>query len=664
MLDSIDATIYVADMRTFELLFVNQQGIEVFGDFSGKKCWDYFQKDKTGPCSFCTNEILLDKDGNPGEGYVWEFRNTITGRWYQCRDSAIRWTDGRIVRLEIATDITARKNAEEQVGKLCDLKELLLGTHPLEEKMQSITDSAVDIFGVDIAGIWLKKEADICMKGCRYSHQAEGKEFCENRNTCLHLVTSSGIESPHLNTYQRIPMGLSKIGQLGESTELKYLYNTPGSKTSAPHPGSDFLYETTSFAGYRLIAPDGSTAGVLSFFRRQELKPEEERLMEDLANTTSQVLITSLSKKALEESERLYRTLVESIPHKIYRKDLNFLYLGCNNNFLQDLHLKEEDVIGKTDYDLFPRELADAYRKDDTKLLESGSTLEFTERYLVDGMERWITAIKTPIQDSNGSFQSFLGILWDITDKIRAENELKKLYTNLEERVAERTDQLMLTQQAFQLANTKLNLLNSVTRHDILNLITGLSGYLEISKDITSDETLLGYLESAEAAAGGIQRHITFTKLYQDIGVHSPSWQQVQKAVNAAINSFGSTSIRIYGNIDDVEVYADPLLEKVFYTLIENTIRHGSHASVIVFSSIRKDTGLILVYEDNGSGVDPQEKEQIFERGYGKNTGFGLYLAREILAITGLSIRETGVPGKGVRFEILIPSGKYRAFIC
>lgn len=116
ILDSIDALIYVADMDTYELLYVNRRARSLFGDIVGKKCFRTIYKDMNGPCPFCTNAFLLDSSGPTGV-YAWEVQNSMNGRWYDCRDRAIRWTDGRIVRLEIATDITERKNNEEKLQK-------------------------------------------------------------------------------------------------------------------------------------------------------------------------------------------------------------------------------------------------------------------------------------------------------------------------------------------------------------------------------------------------------------------------------------------------------------------------------------------------------------------------------------------------------------------
>jgi len=113
ILNSLEGLVYVADMETYEILFINKFGLSVWGDVFGQTCWKVLQADQTSPCDFCTNRFLLRPDGTPAGTHAWEFRNTVTGRWYECRDTAITWPDKRIVRLEIAIDITERKEAEE-----------------------------------------------------------------------------------------------------------------------------------------------------------------------------------------------------------------------------------------------------------------------------------------------------------------------------------------------------------------------------------------------------------------------------------------------------------------------------------------------------------------------------------------------------------------------
>jgi PAS domain S-box-containing protein len=113
--NAVDAVVYVADIESYELLFVNDQFIRHFGDGVGKKCYEVIQAEQLSLCPFCTNKYLLDEKGNVNEPYIWEFQNTKTGQWYQCRDQAVKWLDGRLVRLEIATDITGRKLMEEEI---------------------------------------------------------------------------------------------------------------------------------------------------------------------------------------------------------------------------------------------------------------------------------------------------------------------------------------------------------------------------------------------------------------------------------------------------------------------------------------------------------------------------------------------------------------------
>ncbi|MCW8853617.1 MAG: GGDEF domain-containing protein [Gammaproteobacteria bacterium] len=131
ILDSIDAMVYVSDMNNYELLYLNKYGRDIWGEIQGKTCWKTLQEGQEGPCSFCTNDRLLDKNGQAAEVYVWEFQNTINKHWYQCRDQAIPWIDGRLVRMEIATDITDRKLAEEELEAAKKKAEELAGIDEL-----------------------------------------------------------------------------------------------------------------------------------------------------------------------------------------------------------------------------------------------------------------------------------------------------------------------------------------------------------------------------------------------------------------------------------------------------------------------------------------------------------------------------------------------------
>lgn len=234
--------------------------------------------------------------------------------------------------------------------------------------------------------------------------------------------------------------------------------------------------------------------------------------------------------------------------------------------------------------------------------------------------------------------------------------EMTRYRQDLEQRNA----QLLASEQAFQTANRKLNLLSNITRHDIVNQLTVLLGRVDLLADEATSPAMLAALDKERESIGTIQRLIAFTKDYEEIGVHAPQWQQVAACPVRYSGSDRLAGIALAVALDDLEIYADPMLELICENLIDNSLRHGGAVTRIRFSFEVSGPGLTILYEDDGVGVPAEEKERIFEKGVGKHTGFGLFLSREILAITGLSIRETGVYGQGARFEILVPGGKYR----
>ena len=154
---------------------------------------------------------------------------------------------------------------------------------------------------------------------------------------------------------------------------------------------------------------------------------------------------------------------------------------------------------------------------------------------------------------------------------------------------------------------------------------------------------------------------IGFTKEFESFGTISSGWQLIYQIIDSAVSEINPGSITIENRIPkNIEIYGEPILRKVFTTLIENAIRHGEKITCIHFFIQEYDDSYIITCEDNGIGIPSNEKELIFDHKYGKHTGIGLFLAKEILSITGLSIRESGLEGKGAKFEIIIPAGKFR----
>ncbi len=217
-------------------------------------------------------------------------------------------------------------------------------------------------------------------------------------------------------------------------------------------------------------------------------------------------------------------------------------------------------------------------------------------------------------------------------------------------------------EDALALANRKLNLLSSITRHDIRNQLLALEGYLDISKDFLDDPAHMSeFIAREEKIADTLARQISFTRDYEDMGMKAPVWQQVNNVIRNVIASLPMRNIRVDAGDPDLEIFADPLLEKVFYNLIDNALRYGGEQMTAIRVTNREDNGKrVIAVEDNGNGISAEDKKKLFTKGFGKHTGFGLYLSREILSITGITITENGEPGKGARFEITVPEGACR----
>ncbi|MEN6443227.1 MAG: PAS domain S-box protein [Methanoregula sp.] len=209
-------------------------------------------------------------------------------------------------------------------------------------------------------------------------------------------------------------------------------------------------------------------------------------------------------------------------------------------------------------------------------------------------------------------------------------------------------------------ANKKLNILSSITRHDILNKLTVLRAYMDLMKERVTDPKTYMYIQAQEKAAQAIAQQIDFTKTYQDLGIHQPEWQDINQVIRRSREQLDPKGIQLEIKLNGVSIFADPLIEKVFYNLIDNSIRYGEKITRISLSSKQEPDGFSLIYEDDGIGIPDKDKKRIFERGVGKNTGLGLFLVREILSITGMTIDETGTFGKGARFEIHVPASDIR----
>ncbi|MGB8309449.1 MAG: PAS domain S-box protein [Methanoregula sp.] len=338
----------------------------------------------------------------------------------------------------------------------------------------------------------------------------------------------------------------------------------------------------------------------------------------------------SVAEKALKESEqrmsaifnsaRVGIILIDAVSHKI---------LQVNSEALNLIGASEKDVIGVVCHTFIcPAEQGTCPAAD---FGQSGTSSEGT---LTRKDGSVLPIIKTVVPVEIGDKKVFIESFVDISKRKHAEDSLR-------------------------LANKKLSLLTNITRHDINNQLTGLNGFVELLHERINDPALENYFTWITQASNRISSTIQFTKEYSGVGESAPAWQDIRSLVDIVSTQVQLKGVTVINDIPGgIKVFSDPLIIKVFYNLIENAVRYGGKKITTIRIYPRKSEGVLVIFvEDDGDGVPSGEKEKIFDWGFGKNTGLGLALSREILDITGITIQENGERHAGARFEIRIPTG-------
>lgn len=338
------------------------------------------------------------------------------------------------------------------------------------------------------------------------------------------------------------------------------------------------------------------------------------------------------TQENLRTVEARYRSYVESAEESIYTIDRDLRYLLINPKYNARRGLEVRSRLGRMFAEFHTAAETSRFTALTSTVFQIGQSLEDETEHNGRYYHRKFSPVRDP---ASGSIVAVTIISSDVTDLRKTEVRLKDI-------------------------NKKLTLMNTITRHDILNSVAGLLGCVDMAGETDAGGKCRDLLKDIRAAGLTIREQVMFTREYQEIGIHSPQWQDLAGVIRNSAGRFETDPVLIVISVQGVAIMADPLLGKVFFNLIDNAIRHGEKIKQIRFSCHLSAGSLVILCEDDGSGVAADEKERIFDLGVGKNTGYGLYLIREILAITGITIRETGVQGAGARFEIFVPEGLYR----
>jgi PAS domain S-box-containing protein len=343
------------------------------------------------------------------------------------------------------------------------------------------------------------------------------------------------------------------------------------------------------------------------------------------------------AEEALRESENKFSTIFRSSQIALTLLSAgDSTFFDVNDSFLRNTGYSRDEVIGKTPYDLGLLVEPDSADRIAEALQSPGH---------IDGMEvkfrikngAMITSLYSATIITMGGKPYVLSSVIDISGRKTMEEALRQ-------------------------ANKKLNILSGITRHDINNQLVALDGYIELLRERIRDPSSDGDFSRILATTSRITNLIRFTKEYEMIGLNAPVWQDIRALADQAGKDAEPGTVTIVNDLAaGTEIFADPLISKVFFNLVDNALRHGGAITEIRFSVEERGGDRVIVCADNGGGIAAEEKEKIFDLGFGKNTGFGLAISREILDITGITITENGMPGKGARFEITVPAGQVRA---
>jgi PAS domain S-box-containing protein len=339
-------------------------------------------------------------------------------------------------------DISERKRAEEQIAKLSSLNEQLVGTRSLHEKLELITAGVVDIFGADFARIWTTEKADLCEKGCPHAAVTEGPHVCRDRTRCLHLVASSGRYTHTDGGHRRVPLGCYKIGRVASGEDARFVTNDVAQDPRVHDREWARSLGLVSFAGFRLVSAEGRPIGVLALFSKRAITPSEEALMQDLANTTSQVILAGLAEeeirklneeleqRVVERTAQLQRTrqewadIFQSIDDQVMILDPERRILAANPALLKAAGKPAPWVIGKRCFEvLYPGE-GPCTHCVATAILSGGRREKITKEVARHG-ETYLVSC-TPTFDEQGRLAKIIHMATDITEHRKAMEALSR----------------------------------------------------------------------------------------------------------------------------------------------------------------------------------------------------------------------------------------------
>ncbi|NLD65195.1 MAG: PAS domain S-box protein [Crenarchaeota archaeon] len=360
-----------------------------------------------------------------------------------------------------------------------------------------------------------------------------------------------------------------------------------------------------------------------------------------LQATVRDVTIEKEAQDRLKETEEMYRTLLNDANVLIQSIDAHGKFLFVNDKWKNALYYTEDDLVTLNVVDI----IKENNRSDFKTILKKvylGKSISDFETVLVTktGQEIIVNGKVCPLI-KNGTVISIFGFFVDITDRKKAEVALNESMNTL------------------IFINEKLNVVGSLTRHDVRNKLSIVSAvsYL-LKKQYPTDPKIVDAINKIEKAVAGSVEIFDFAKMYEQMGVEKLKYIDVNETLFEAFSLFPDFGFELVNGCGGLFLLADSFLRQLFYNFIDNTCKYGQKATTIKVT-FKKDVHatLKLIYEDDGVGISLKNKGYLFKQGFstGNSSGFGLFLTKKMMDVYGWSIAEAGKPGAGVKFVITIP---------
>lgn len=438
-----------------------------------------------------------------------------------------------------------------------------------------------------------------------------------------------------------VTLGANLAGMfLGITVVLSHLLYFPIILTAYWYPRRGLIFSLILTALYGLFvvlfAPAGSLLDIIP--------------LSGMATLVIVGWVVALLAKNLAQSEQQLNDIIEFLPDATFAIDREGKVIAWNRAVEEMTGVKKDAVLGQGDYAYalaFYHErrpmlvglIVSGEEKPEMKYKEihresEKLVSEFFFPHFNGGRGAHLRFSATALMDVNGNITGAIESIRDITDQV-------------------------MTKTALENTGNRLNTLAGILRHDMARKLSVMYGHLRLGVMKFKDPDVIAFIGDLKGAANGIMRQIEISREYRDIGATPPAWISVQEAFQAAAGRLEFNTVSFHPWTERLEVFSDPHLPTVFYHILHNSLKEEIGATKIIATYQIRPDGCAIIIEDNGAGIPASVKDELFvqrEESYGR----GLFLAHEIVSITGMTIRETGVYGEGARFEIIIPSEGYR----